>query len=69
METRAALARLRAEAGEPDGFPGEMIRVRVGDVWAALAEIERLRAALHAIEWLELPEIMRETARSALVED
>lgn len=42
--TEAALVRLRAEAGVSDGFPGERIVVRVGDVWRVLEEVDRLEA-------------------------
>jgi hypothetical protein len=45
----AALARLRSAAEPRDGYPDEDVTVRVGDVWALLAELERLREALSII--------------------
>jgi hypothetical protein len=44
----AAMARVRAEVGPPDAASDEDVILRVGDVWALLAEIQGLRAAADA---------------------
>jgi hypothetical protein len=42
----AALVRLRAEVGARDMWSDEDVTVRVGDIWALLEEVERLKAAV-----------------------
>ena len=38
-----ALTRIWAEVGQPDEFLDETVKLKVGDVWAILAELKRLQ--------------------------
>jgi hypothetical protein len=58
-----ALTRIWAEVGKPDEFLDETVKLKVGDVWAILAELERLQTVTGLL-WKVHDHVVAERARA-----